>query len=66
MSKKTDRGGRRRHPGETYREFKRMGHTNADWVKIQKEFKRKKRLRRISRLTRRGQRHRHTMRPRPV
>jgi len=54
MSKKTDSGGNVRHPGETYRNFKSGGNSNKDWVTIQKEFKRKKRLRRISRLARKS------------
>lgn len=63
MSKKTDMYGVKRHPGEAYRAAKAQG---LNWKALQKEFKRKKRLRKIARLARRGCRPKNTMQPRPI
>jgi hypothetical protein len=70
MSKKTDQFGRIRNPKECYAHFKQSGlaefwHTTNSkaWKRLQKEFKKRKRLRKISRLMRKGKHPKRNMRP---
>lgn len=65
MSKKTDMFGNYRNPGICYQNYLSGGGTAKSWKALQKIFKRRKRLRRISRLMRKGQHPKASMRPKP-
>lgn len=62
---KTDRFGVPKVPGDAYRAWKKYG-DGRSWKALQKAFRRKKRRRKISALSRKGRRPRRTMRPRPA
>lgn len=62
---KTDRFNRLHQPGKAYRFYIQEGGDNKGWRRMQYNFRRKKRIRKISRLMRKGRHPRRTMRPRP-
>lgn len=72
MFKKKDQGGTLRHPGECYRAYgwfvERKGGPSRSkaWGELQQVFRKRKRKRRISRIMRKSQHPKTSLRPRTI